>query len=139
MMEEKQNGKTDFKRLKDLVMVCYYHERFKRNQQCNKIGQNALGSIISIVLEAVLIYSCVLIMFQMKKFGFKLMCIAAAVNAVVSVLIVILAGVVAGAAMGSASAGIAGGLVGAVLVVIVAAICPLITYFLMKPQWDVFE
>ena len=38
-----------------------------------KIGQNALGSIISIVLEAVLIYSCVLIMFQMKKFGFKLM------------------------------------------------------------------
>ena len=34
-----------------------------------KIGQNALGSIISIVLEAVLIYSCVLIMFQMKKFG----------------------------------------------------------------------
>ena len=104
-----------------------------------KIGQNALGSIISIVLEAVLIYSCVLIMFQMKKFGFKLMCIAAGVNAVVSVLIVILAGVVAGAAMGSASAGIAGGLVGAVLVVIVAAICPLITYFLMKPQWDVFE
>lgn len=104
-----------------------------------KIGQSPLGSIISILLEAALIYSCVLIMFQMKKLGFKLMCITAGVNAVVSVLIVILAGAVAGAVAGSATVGIAGGLVGAVLVVIIAAICPLITYFLMKPQWDVFE
>lgn len=36
MMEEKQNGKTDFKRLKDLAMVRHHHERAERNQQCNK-------------------------------------------------------------------------------------------------------
>lgn len=104
-----------------------------------EIGKSPLSSIINILLEAVLIYSCVLIMFQMKKLGFKLMCITAGVNAAVSVLVVILAGAAAGVIAGNASVGIAGGLVGAVLVVIMAAICPLITYFLMKPQWDIFE
>lgn len=104
-----------------------------------QIGQSPLGSIISILLEAALIYSCVLIMFQMKKLGFKLMCIVAGVNALYSVVSVILVAVIAGAVAGSASIGLASGLVGAVLAVVLAAICPLITYFLMKPQWDMFE
>lgn len=104
-----------------------------------KIGQSPLSSIISILLEAALIYSCVLIMFQTKKLGFKLMCIVAGVSALYSVIVVILAGAAAGVIAGSASVGIASGVIGAVLAVVMAAICPLITYFLMKPQWDVFE
>lgn len=103
------------------------------------IAKNPLSTIITIVIEALMIYACVLIMFQMKKFGFKLMCIAAIINAVVSVVVVVIAGLAVGALGGSAAAGLAGGLVGAVLVVIMAAICPLITYFLMKKNWDMFE
>lgn len=103
------------------------------------IGQSPLASIISILLEAALIYSCVLIMFKTKKLGFKLMCIVAGVNALYTIVNVILVAIVAGAAVGSASIGLASGLVGAVLAVILAAICPLITYLLMKSQWDMFE
>lgn len=104
-----------------------------------KIGQSPLASIIGILLEAALIYACVLIMFKTKKLGFKLMCIVAGVNALYSVVSVILIAVIAGAVAGSASIGLASGLVGAVLAVVLAAICPLITYFLMKSQWDMFE
>ena len=103
------------------------------------IGQSPLASIISILLEAALIYSCVLIMFKTKKLGFKLMCIVAGVNALYTIVNVILVAIVAGAAVGSASIGLASGLVGAVLAVILAAICPLITYLLMKSQWDMFD
>lgn len=103
------------------------------------IGQSPLASIISILLEAALIYSCVLIMFKTKKLGFKLMCIVAGVNALYTIVNVILVAIVAGAVVGSASIGLASGLVGAVLAVILAAICPLITYLLMKSQWDMFD
>lgn len=100
-----------------------------------RMGQSPLDSIISILLEAALIYSCVLIMFKTKKLGFKLMCITAGVNAAISVVIAILVGVLAGVIIGNASIGLAG----AVWAVIRTAVCPLITYFLMKPQWDMFE
>lgn len=103
------------------------------------IGSSPLSTVISIVVEAALIYACVMIMFQMKKFGFKLMCIVAIVNAVLSILIMIIAGAAAGALTGSAAVGLASGAIGIVVVIIGAALCPLITYLLMKSQWEIFE
>lgn len=100
------------------------------------IEQNPLRSIICILLYAAMIYSCVLIMFQTKKLGFKLMCIASGGNALYSIASVILALVFIAENVAS---GIVAGLVGAVSVAAMAAICPLITYFLIKSQWDMFE
>lgn len=104
-----------------------------------KIGSNPFGSIVSIVLEAVMIYACIMIMFQMKKLGFKLMVIMAVVNAVFSVIASVIGGIAAGAITGSAAVGIAGGVIAAIFTIIIAAICPLVTYLLMKKDWDMFE
>lgn len=103
------------------------------------LGDSLVSSLISIVVSGLLIYACVMIMFQMKKMGFKLMCIIYIVNAVISVVLSLIVGVAAGAVAGSAGAGLAGGLIGAVIVIIAAAIYPLVTYLLMKKDWDMFE
>lgn len=98
-----------------------------------------LSTIISIVLNAGMIAAGILIMFKMKKAGFKIMVAVAAVNAVVSVVLAIIAGTAVGAVAGSASVGLAGGIMAAVIAVVIAAICPLVTYALMKKDWDMFD
>lgn len=103
------------------------------------IASAPLQTIISIVLNAGMIAAGMLIMFKMKKAGFKIMVAVAAVNAVKAVILAILAGTVAGVATGSASVGLAGGIMAAVIAVVIAAICPLVTYALMKKDWDMFD
>lgn len=103
------------------------------------IASAPLPTIISIVLDAGMIAAGILIMFKMKKAGFKIMVAVAAVNAVWAVVLAILAGTVAGVATGSASVGLAGGIMAAVIAVVIAAICPLVTYALMKKDWDMFD
>lgn len=102
------------------------------------IGDSPVSTIISIILDAIMIYACVMIMFQKKKLGFKLMVIFAVINAVVSIVVLVLAGIAAGALLGSAAAGFATALIGIVIAVICAVICPLVTYLLMKKDWDLF-
>lgn len=103
------------------------------------IAISPLSTLINIVLNAGMIAAGILIMFKMKKVGFKIMVAVAAVNAVVAVVLTIIAGTAVGAVAGSASVGLAGGIVAAVIAVIIAAICPLITYALMKKDWDMFD
>ncbi len=103
------------------------------------IGDAPVTAIISIVLEAVMIYAAVLIMFQTKKLGFKLMCLVAIVNVVVSIITVIFTGIIAGALAGNALVGLISGIIGIITSIIIAAICPLITYLFMKKDWDMFE
>lgn len=103
------------------------------------IGNAPLSSILSVVLNAVMVYACIMILFQMKKLGFKLMCIIAVVNAIVSIVMTLVIGAAAGAAAGSTALGIAGGIVGAVFIIISAAIVPGVTYLLMKKDWAMFE
>lgn len=104
-----------------------------------QIGDSPLSAIWGAVVSALMIYACVLIMFKMKKLGFKIMVIITVINAVVSVVIAVVAGLAAGAIAGSAAVGIAGGLIGAVILVLFSAILPLVTYLLMKKDWNMFE
>lgn len=103
------------------------------------IGDSPLAAIFSIVVEGVMIYGAVLIMFKTKKLGFKLMCIAVGVNAVLSIILMLFVGVAAGAATGSAAVGVASSVIAVMLVIIGAIFNPLITYLLMKKDWDMFE
>lgn len=103
------------------------------------IADSPVATIISIVLEVVTIYAAVLIMFQTKKLGFKLMCGVAVANVVVTIVTAIFAGILAGALAGNAVIGLIGAIVGIIISIIIIAISPLITYLLMKKDWDMFE
>lgn len=103
------------------------------------IANSPVATIISIVLEVIMIYAAVLIMFQTKKLGFKLMCGVAVANVVVTIITAIFAGVLAGALAGNAMIGLIGAIIGIIFSVIIIAICPLVTYLLMKKDWDMFE
>lgn len=102
------------------------------------IVSSPVSTIISIALEAAMIYAAVLIMFQTKKLGFKIMCAVAVVNVVVTIITAIFAGIFAGALVGNAFIGLIGAIVGIIFSVILIAICPVLTYVLMKKDWDMF-
>lgn len=104
-----------------------------------QIGDSVFNALWGVASNAIMIYACVLIMFQRKKLGFKIMVIMTAIGAVVSVVLAVVGGMAAGAIAGNAAVGVAGGLVAAVIVVLLSAICPLVTYLLMKKDWDMFE
>lgn len=104
----------------------------------SSIGSAPVTTIISIALEAAMIYAAVLIMFQTKKLGFKIMCAVAVVNVVVTIITSIFAGVLAAALAGTAVIGLIAAIIGIIFSVILIAICPLVTYLLMKKDWDMF-
>lgn len=103
------------------------------------IVSSPVSTVINLALNAIYIYACVLIMFQMKKFGLKLMVIIATIQAVLAVLAFVLVGLLGGAALGSMVGGAVTGLIGAIISILLAAVYPGITYLFMKKDWAMFE
>lgn len=138
-MEEKRMEKKISTGLKVWLWLVIIANGWNLIKNVMAIGDSPLAAIFSIVVEGVMIYGAVLIMFKTKKLGFKLMCIAVGVNAVLSIILMLFVGVAAGAATGSAAVGVASSVIAVMLVIIGAIFNPLITYLLMKKDWDMFE